>query len=50
VAALISESDAGAAQGGLCDDGRQLSRLIGRPTTALAESVGAALGWGHFGR
>lgn len=35
-AALLAQSDAGAAQGGLFDDGHQLSRLIGRPTTSLA--------------
>jgi NAD(P)H dehydrogenase (quinone) len=43
IAALLSDSDAGAARGGLFDNGRQLSRLIGRPTTTLAQSVGAAL-------
>lgn len=35
-AALLAQSDAGAAQGGLFDDGHQLSRLIGRPTTSLS--------------
>lgn len=43
LAELVSSSDAGAAQGGLFDDGRQLSKLIGRPTTPLAASVGTAL-------
>lgn len=39
IAGLLADSDAGAAKGGLFDDGRQLSRLIGRPTTSLAEMV-----------
>ncbi len=43
LANLLADSDAGAAQGALFDDGRQLSRLIGRPTTPLASSVAAAL-------
>lgn len=43
VATLLAESDTGAAQGGLFDDSHQLSQLIGRPTTPLAESVRAAL-------
>lgn len=43
IADLLAESDSGAAQGGLFDDGHQLSRLIGRPTTPLATLVAAAL-------
>ena len=43
LAALLSDSDAGAAKGALFDDGRDLSRLIGRPTISLAESVRGAL-------
>jgi len=43
LAALIADSDAGAANGALFDDGRQLSALIGRPTTPMAASVAAAL-------
>ncbi len=43
LATLLAESDAGAARGGLFDEGRQLSRLIGRPTTPLAKLIGAAL-------
>ena len=43
LAALLSDSDAGAARGALFDDSRDLSRLIGRPTTPLAASVGTAL-------
>ena len=35
--------DVAAAQGALFDDGRQLSQLIGRPTTPLAVSVAEAL-------
>ena len=43
IADLLAASDVGAAQGGLFDDGHQLSRLIGRPTTPLATLVAAAL-------
>ena len=43
LAALLSDSDAGAAKGALFDDSGELSRLIGRPTTPLAESVRQAL-------
>lgn len=43
LADLLAESDTGAAQGGLFDDSRQLSRLIGRATTPLSKSVRAAL-------
>lgn len=43
VAQLLADSDAAAAQGALFDDGGQLQKLIGRPTTPLAESVRAAL-------
>jgi NAD(P)H dehydrogenase (quinone) len=43
LAAMLAESDAGASKGGLFDDSRELSRLIGRPTTPLAEMVKAAL-------
>jgi NAD(P)H dehydrogenase (quinone) len=43
LAALLADSDAGAAQGGLFDDGRALSRLIGRPTTPLAQAMASAL-------
>ena len=42
-AALLADSDVGAAKGGLEDNGKQLSALIGRPTTTLAEAVKAAL-------
>ncbi len=43
LAALLSDSDTGASKGALFDDGRQLSKLIGRPTTPLAKAVEAAL-------
>lgn len=43
LAAMLANSDAGAAKGGLFEDSRQLSQLIGRPTTSLAESVRSAL-------
>lgn len=40
---LLADSDVGASQGGLFDDSRQLSALIGRPTTPLAVAMKAAL-------
>ena len=43
LAALLADSDVGASKGALFDDNRQLSALIGRPTTPLADSVKAAL-------
>ena len=43
LAALLADSDAGAAQGALLDEGRQLSTLIGRPSTPLAQALAAAL-------
>lgn len=42
-AARADYADAAAAKGALFDDGRQLSKLLGRPTTPLAVSVAAAL-------
>jgi NAD(P)H dehydrogenase (quinone) len=42
-AALYAESDARAAEGCLYDESRQLSGLVGRPTTTMAQSVAAAL-------
>jgi NAD(P)H dehydrogenase (quinone) len=39
LAAVIAQSDVGAARGGLFDDGRQLSALIGHPTTPLPAFV-----------
>ena len=43
VADLLADSDTGASRGGLFDDGRQLSALIGRPTTPMADTVAAAI-------
>ncbi|EHR69894.1 putative nucleoside-diphosphate sugar epimerase [Burkholderiales bacterium JOSHI_001] len=43
LAALLADSDAAAAKGALFDDGRQLSALIGRPTTPLSFALKAAL-------
>ena len=40
---LLADSDAGTAKGGLEDNGKQLSALIGRPTTSLFDAVKAAL-------
>lgn len=42
-AGLLADSDAAAAKGDLFDDSRQLSQLLGRPTTPIAQSVSAAL-------
>jgi NAD(P)H dehydrogenase (quinone) len=43
VAQLLADSDAAAAKGALFDDSRQLSQLIGRPTTPLASAIAEAL-------
>lgn len=43
VAALLARFDVDASRGALFDDGRQLSRLIGRSSTPLAASVKKAL-------
>mgnify|MGYP002661805773 CR=1 FL=1 len=43
LAGLLADSDAGASKGGLFDDKRQLSALIGRPTTPFAALIQAAL-------
>jgi len=43
LAALLADSDAGAAKGALLDEGRHLSGLIGRPTTPLATVIAQAL-------
>ena len=42
-AELLSDSDTGVSKGALYDDGHQLSKLIGRPTTPWAATVAAAL-------
>jgi NAD(P)H dehydrogenase (quinone) len=43
LAQAIAGWDAGASKGALFDDGRQLSKLIGRPTTPLSTVVASAL-------
>lgn len=43
VAAMLAQSDVGAAQDALFDDGRQLSGLIGRPTTPWTAFVAGVL-------
>lgn len=43
LAEMLADSDAGAAQGGLYDDSRTLSKLIGRATTPWQETIAAAL-------
>jgi NAD(P)H dehydrogenase (quinone) len=40
---VLADSDVQAGQGALFDDSRTLSRLIGRPTTPMADTVAAAL-------
>ncbi|QSX34794.1 SDR family oxidoreductase [Shewanella avicenniae] len=42
-AAVLGNSETGAAKGGLFDDGHQLSALIGRTTTPIADSIKAVL-------
>ena len=43
LADMLADSDIGASKGGLFDDSHTLSKLIGRPTTTLAESIKAIL-------
>jgi len=43
VAALYADSDTGISRGALFDDGHQLSKIIGRPTTSLATAIAAAM-------
>lgn len=43
LAAMLADSDVAASHGALFDDGHQLSALIGRPTTPLAQTLAAAL-------
>ncbi len=43
LAGLVADADARAADGALYDDGHALSRLIGRPTTPVPETVAVAL-------
>lgn len=42
-AALLADSDAGAAKGALFDDSHTLSQLIGHPTMPIAATISAAL-------
>ncbi|EFE07191.1 SDR family oxidoreductase [Citrobacter youngae] len=39
LADMLADSDTGASKGGLFDDSHTLSKLLGRPTTSLADSV-----------
>lgn len=43
IAAMLADSDAGAANGALFDDSGTLSRLIGHPTTPYAETIATTL-------
>ncbi len=43
LAQLLADSDTGVSKGALFDEGKQLSKLIGRATTPLATAVKAAL-------
>lgn len=43
LAEMLADSDVGASKGGLFDDSHTLSKLIGRPTTPLSESIKAIL-------
>jgi NAD(P)H dehydrogenase (quinone) len=43
VAELLANSDTGVSKGALFDEGHQLSKLIGRPTSPLATAVKAAM-------
>lgn len=45
LAQAIAGWDVAASKGGLSDDGRQLSALIGRPTTPLSDVIAATLAW-----
>ena len=42
-AAVLADSEVGASQGGLFSDSKDLSTLIGRPTTSIEDSIKAAL-------
>jgi len=43
LAVMLADSDTAASKGALFDDSRQLSSLIGRPTTPMRETVAAAI-------
>jgi NAD(P)H dehydrogenase (quinone) len=49
IAELFADSDTCVYKGALFDDGHQLSKLIGRPTTSLATAVAVAKGPGQGG-
>lgn len=40
---ILADSDVGASKGGLFDDSKTLSKLIGRPTTSIQDSIKQAL-------
>jgi len=43
LAEMLADSDTGASKGGLFDNAKQLSALIGRPTTPLATVLAEAI-------
>ena len=43
LAEMLADSDTGASKGGLFDDAKQLSALLGRPTTPLAKVLAEAI-------
>ena len=43
LAEMLADSDTGASKGGLFDDSRVLSKLIGHPTTPLAKVLAEAI-------
>jgi len=43
LARLLADAEANAARGALFEDGKALSRLIGRPTTTVAQTIATAL-------
>ncbi len=42
LASLLADADARAAEGALLDEGRAMSRLIGRPTTPMSQTIAEA--------
>ena len=44
IATMLADSDAGAAEGALDSEAQDLHRLLGRPTTTLAQAVSLAIG------
>ena len=43
IAAMLAQSDAAASRGALFDDSHTLSKLLGRPTTPIAETLRAVI-------